>query len=148
VTLEEALIEVKKQRDDYCMALSKISDIRDSIVGQQGFNFSEHAYPLVAVLGSVGFEGKGYEISRENLGTLIEQRDRAEVERDKARAAHAVMAEAMHRMEGQRNEARDEVARLRKLLEAEVTTYTWSSERERAVAAFCRDVLASTKEPK
>jgi len=58
-------------------ALSKISDIRDSIVGQQGFNFSEHAYPLVAVLGSVGFPGKGYEIARENLGTLIEQRDRA-----------------------------------------------------------------------
>ena len=59
-------------------ALTKISAIRDSIVGMQGFNWSEHAYPLVAVLGEVGFPGAGYEIARENLGTLIEQVKQAE----------------------------------------------------------------------
>ena len=56
-------------------ALTKISAIRDSIIGMQGFNFSEHAYPLVAALGEAGYQGAGYEISRANLGTLIEQRD-------------------------------------------------------------------------
>ncbi len=54
-------------------ALTKISAIRDSIVGMQGFNFSEHAYPLVAALDEAGYKGAGYEISRANLGTLIEQ---------------------------------------------------------------------------
>ncbi len=54
-------------------ALQKVSDIRDSIVGLQGFDFSEHAYPLVAVLNEAGFEGAGYKIARKNLGTLIDQ---------------------------------------------------------------------------
>jgi hypothetical protein len=66
-------------------ALTKISAIRDSIVGMQGFNFSEHAYPLVAALGEAGFDGAGYEIARVNLGTLIEQRDRVVAERDQLR---------------------------------------------------------------
>jgi hypothetical protein len=61
-------------------ALTKISAIRDSIVGQQGFNFSEHAYPLVAALKAAGYEGAGYEISRKNLGTLIEQIKTCEAE--------------------------------------------------------------------
>lgn len=56
----------------------KISAIRDSIVGCQGFNFSEHAYPLVTALDAAGFNGAGYEIASKNLGTLIEQRDKAE----------------------------------------------------------------------
>ena len=58
-------------------ALTKISAIRDSIVGMQGFNFSEHAYPIVAALKEAGFDGCGYDIARANLGTLIEQRDAA-----------------------------------------------------------------------
>lgn len=70
--------EVKALRE----ALQKVSDIRDSIVGMQGFNFSEHAYPLVAVLNAAGFKGAGYEISRKNLGTLIEQIKAAEEQRD------------------------------------------------------------------
>lgn len=54
-------------------ALTKISDIRDSIIGAQTFNWSEHAYPLVAALDAVGFKGKGYETSRANVGTLLER---------------------------------------------------------------------------
>ena len=78
--------EARAERDRYHVALTKISAIRDSIVGMQGFNFSEHAYPLVAALDEAGFKGAGYEIARANLGTLIEQRNRAEAERDQARA--------------------------------------------------------------
>ena len=67
--LRDALDEIEQLH----AALTKISAIRDSIVGMQGFNFSEHAYPLVAALGEAGFEGAGYEISRKNLGTLLER---------------------------------------------------------------------------
>lgn len=68
------------------VALTKISAIRDSIVGMQGFNFSEHAYPLVAALNEAGYDGAGYEITRANLGTLIDQTAKAEAERDAYRA--------------------------------------------------------------
>jgi hypothetical protein len=70
----------------YYSALVHISEIRDNIVGMQGFNLSEHAYPLVAILDGLGIKGAGYEIARENLGTLIEQRNKAEAERDQMRA--------------------------------------------------------------
>ena len=78
----ESTFDAKRNTDQYVAeierlreALAKISDIRDSIVGMQGFNFSEHAYPLVAALDSVGFTGAGYQIARKNLGTVIDQRD-------------------------------------------------------------------------
>lgn len=97
--LTERLIKAEQERDALRVAMQKVSDIRDSIVGMQGFNFSEHAYPLVAVLDAAGFKGKRYEIARANLGTLIEQRDgaqeamrRAEKERDEARAIAARLA--------------------------------------------------------
>lgn len=67
-------------------ALSKISAIRDSIVGAQRVDWSEHIYPLVAELDAAGFEGAGFEIARENLGTLIEQVGKVEAERDAYRA--------------------------------------------------------------
>ena len=84
-------IELATKRHD---ALAKISEIRDSIVGQQGFNFSEHAYPLVAVLNAAGFKGAGYEISRRNLGTLIDQRDAALTRAREAEAQLAAATEA------------------------------------------------------
>ena len=61
---------------------SKVDAIRNSIVGVQGFNWSEHAYPLVAALGEAGYPSEEYEIARENVGTLIEQIKAAEAELD------------------------------------------------------------------
>ncbi len=87
-------------------ALTKISAIRDSIIGQQGFNWSEHAYPLVAVLNAAGFLGAGYEIARRNLGTLIDQRDAALT---RAREAESALAEA-----------HEKIAKLTSLVEAEI----------------------------
>ncbi len=66
-------------------ALEKISAIRDSIVGTQSFNWSEHAYPLVAALNAAGFEGVGYKIASANLGTLIEQIKSAEADNERLR---------------------------------------------------------------
>lgn len=64
--------------------LQKISDIRDGIIGAQAFNWSEHAYPLVAALSEVGFHGVGYDIARKNLGTLLAQLAAVTEARDEA----------------------------------------------------------------
>lgn len=56
-------------------AMAKLSDIRDSIIGMQGFNFSEHAYLMAEILDSAGYRGHGYETSVRNFGTLLQQRD-------------------------------------------------------------------------
>lgn len=73
-------VRLPTEVDKLRAALTKVSAIRDSIVGRQGFNWSEHAYPLVAALGEVGFKGAGYEIAKKNLGTLIEQIEAAEAD--------------------------------------------------------------------
>jgi len=56
----------------------KVNYIRNSIVGMQGFNFSEHAYPLVAALEEIGVKGDGHKLAAKNLGTLIDQIKAAE----------------------------------------------------------------------
>ena len=81
-----ALSAAKAEVERLTNALTKISAIRDSIVGCQGFNFSEHAYPLVTVLDAAGFKGAGYEIASKNLGTLIERATKAEAENDRLAA--------------------------------------------------------------
>lgn len=64
------------------VALEKINGIRNSIVGGQLFNWSEHAYPLVAALEEAGIKGDGHEIASKNLGTLLDQVKAAEAQRD------------------------------------------------------------------
>ena len=57
----------------YQKTLQKISDIRDSMIGLQQLNWSEHIYPLVAALDEAGFKGAGYKIARENAGTMFDE---------------------------------------------------------------------------
>ena len=54
-------------------SLAKINDIRDSIVGSGTVNWSEHVYPLVAVLDEAGFEGKSHEEVSKDFGTVLER---------------------------------------------------------------------------
>lgn len=61
-------------------ALTKINEIRNSIVGSQTINFSEHLYPLVAALNEAGFAGLPYPEARANVGTLLARAERAEAE--------------------------------------------------------------------
>lgn len=82
-------------------ALVKVNCIRNSIVGMQGFNFSEHAYPLVAALDEAGYEGLPYPEARANLGTLIEQTKRAE---ERAEQAEAARAEAERKLDETRRD--------------------------------------------
>lgn len=72
--LETALAERDRLHD----ALTKINEVRNSIIGTHSLNWSEHVYPLVAALADAGFEGLGYPKARENYGTLIERAVKAE----------------------------------------------------------------------
>jgi len=75
--------------DKRAVALSKINDIRNSIIGCQTVNWSEHIYPLVAALEEAGIEGAGYPASRTNVGTMLERTLAAENEVMALRAALA-----------------------------------------------------------
>lgn len=55
------------------IALEGINAIRNSIVGLQAFNWSEHAYPLVALLDGIGCVGLEYDAARKFYGTLLER---------------------------------------------------------------------------
>ncbi|WP_375782860.1 hypothetical protein ACE10Z_23385 [Bradyrhizobium sp. Pha-3] len=59
-------------------ALEKINQIRNSIIGTQTLNWSEHVYPLVAALADVGIEGMSYPEGRKYYGTLVERAVKAE----------------------------------------------------------------------
>ncbi len=67
-------------------AMRTISGIRDSIIGAQALNWSEHVYPLVAALDGAGFTGAGYETARANVGTLLQRIATLEAELAQARA--------------------------------------------------------------
>lgn len=59
-------------------ALESINLIRNSIIGAQMFNWSEHMYPLVSILNRAGFPGLEYPKAKANIGTLIERANTAE----------------------------------------------------------------------
>lgn len=52
-------------------ALAGIDKIRNSIVGLQNVNWSEHIYPLVALLDRAGYRGLPYPENKQNFGTLL-----------------------------------------------------------------------------
>lgn len=58
-------------------ALEGINKIRNSIVGLQSINWSEHIYPLVSLLNRAGIEGLPYPEAKANYGTCLAQRDEA-----------------------------------------------------------------------
>lgn len=89
-----------RDRDEAREALGKINTIRDSIIGLQTMDWSEHVYPLVAALDAAGLEGMDYPEARENFGTTLERAVAAE---DRIAAleaaltdAEAVMAKSIH----------------------------------------------------
>jgi hypothetical protein len=59
-------------------ALKAINEIRNSIIGLQSLNWSEHVYPLVAALDKAGYQGMDYPEARANYGTMLERAVKAE----------------------------------------------------------------------
>jgi hypothetical protein len=78
-------------------ALEGINKIRDSIVGAQNINWSEHIYPLVSLLNRAGFEGLPYPEAQANIGTLIE---RTATAKSRAQAAEARAERLEEALEG------------------------------------------------
>lgn len=91
LSAQSAIAERDKRIAELEKALSKINDIRNSIIGCQKINWSEHIYPLVAALNEAGIEGQGYPEAREYVGTLIERTNAAEA---RAEAAEELLKEA------------------------------------------------------
>jgi hypothetical protein len=75
-----ALLDAADERDRLRDALDKINAIRNSIVGLQKVNWSEHIYPLVAALDAAGFVGQTYAEARSDVGTLMARAVSAEAE--------------------------------------------------------------------
>jgi hypothetical protein len=70
---ERRIRKLEAERAKLGTALSKINEIRNSIVGYQLVNFSAHIYPLVAALNEAGFQGEGYEEARAKAKTQVER---------------------------------------------------------------------------
>lgn len=67
----EALERVEK-------GLTEINEIRNSIIGHQNMNWSEHIYPLVAALNGMGVFGLDFPEARERVARLHERVETAE----------------------------------------------------------------------
>jgi hypothetical protein len=95
--LMDQVSALRFERDRLATALAKISEIRNSIIGCQTVNWSEHVYPLVAALDAAGLKGEPYPAARERLGTLLERTSvserRAEAAEERARGAEARLKE-------------------------------------------------------
>lgn len=59
-------------------ALLHINDVRNSIIGLQTVNWSEHIYPLVAALNAAGLEGMDYLEAKGTFGTMLTRLNAAE----------------------------------------------------------------------
>jgi hypothetical protein len=55
------------------LALNKINDIRNSIIGYQKINWSAHIYPLVDALNEIGIVGKNYDKAKNVAQTQVER---------------------------------------------------------------------------
>lgn len=84
--LAMAFEECAAEGNKFHRALDKINEIRNSIIGAQTINWSEHIYPLVAALEEAGIEGMNYPEARKNFGTMLERTNKAEAEVKRLRA--------------------------------------------------------------
>ncbi len=80
-------IELESRIAELEAALNSINDIRNSIIGLQSINWSEHIYPLVEVLEKAGIVGMGYPFANKHFGTMLERTNAAEADVARLRAA-------------------------------------------------------------
>jgi hypothetical protein len=108
--LRALVSELVRQNKALSESLMKINVIRNSIVGLQTVNWSEHIYPLVAALNEAGQVGMEYPEAREQFGTMLDRTNAAEAkvvalteERDEARGCAESYRNAVHATTGGEN---------------------------------------------
>ena len=69
----DRLAASEKEVERLKAALTKIDEIRNSIVGYQSINWSAHIYPLVEALEEAGYEGLGHEKASELARTQLQR---------------------------------------------------------------------------
>lgn len=109
--LESRVRKLESDLAPLVVLAAEVNAIRNSIVGTQSLNWSEHVYPLVAALQKAGVSGLPYPEARALMGTLIERATKAEAEVAVLRDASAT-ARHYARVTTERNEARAEAERL------------------------------------
>jgi hypothetical protein len=92
--------------------LTAINAIRNSIIGAQTLNWSEHIYPLVAVLDNAGVEGLPYPDARKNVGTLLERIAELEREVEHTKQQVHVRADIITELQRERLGINDRLARV------------------------------------
>lgn len=68
----DAISSLREENERLRKALEKVDAIRNSIIGFQNVGWSDHIYPLVAALEDAGFNGKGYDVMRTEIRTMLE----------------------------------------------------------------------------
>lgn len=76
--LREANQQMAQEVHELRETLGAINVIRNSIIGLQTLNWSEHVYPLVAALDAAGIEGMDYPEAREFFGAMLDRCNAAE----------------------------------------------------------------------
>lgn len=84
----DAHIDWKGRAERWRIALDKINEIRNGIVGSQQVNWSEHIYPLVAALNDAGIVGLPYPEAKARFLTLFERAKKAEATLTELRHKH------------------------------------------------------------
>ncbi len=86
--------ELEAERDKFKVALDKINDIRDSIVGLAQIGWSEHIYPLVSALDEACIKGMPYKEARPHFTGILDRAIKAEDRAAELEAALRALVES------------------------------------------------------
>lgn len=128
ITAVEMVTILERRNAELRAALMKIDAVRNSIVGRQSVNWSEHIYPLVAALNEAGFGSEGYAAARAKAETeaatrqaVVDERDALLAEVTRLRASPAL--DRAELMRGHMLQAIAEYAKSQAVLEESIPTY-------------------------
>jgi hypothetical protein len=121
----------------------KVNGVRNSIVGSQALNWSEHVYPLVATLDSAGFTGLPYPEAKARFQLLIDrvkelEESEAELEAQRDEVVRALKGVMQTGLNGGNNYRLAMIAASRRELDAETLAEAEASE---AACVVAREVL-------
>lgn len=90
----EAIRALLKELERANRGLNKINDVRNSIIGLQTINWSEHIYPLVAALNEAGMQGMDYGEAKPFHETMLKRAVNAEKRAERLVTAAQVVLDA------------------------------------------------------